>query len=57
MEFIMSVVKTIRSLRSDYNLNKTKADCKDSQELIQCIHLVEIEWEKWRGLGLKVLLR
>lgn len=28
MEFIMSVVKTIRSLRSDYNLNKTKADCK-----------------------------
>uniref|UniRef100_A0A8C4DJQ8 valine--tRNA ligase n=1 Tax=Dicentrarchus labrax TaxID=13489 RepID=A0A8C4DJQ8_DICLA len=28
MEFIMSVVKTIRSLRADYNLTKTRADCK-----------------------------
>ncbi|AWO96362.1 putative valine--tRNA ligase-like isoform 3 [Scophthalmus maximus] len=32
MEFVMSVVKTIRSLRSDYNLNKTRADC-----YLQCI--------------------
>ena len=24
----MTVIKTIRSLRSDYNLNKTRADCK-----------------------------
>uniref|UniRef100_A0A8C2XH34 valine--tRNA ligase n=1 Tax=Cyclopterus lumpus TaxID=8103 RepID=A0A8C2XH34_CYCLU len=28
MEFVMTVIKTIRSLRSDYNMNKTKADCK-----------------------------
>ncbi len=28
MEFIMTVVKTIRSLRADYNLTKTRADCK-----------------------------
>lgn len=35
MEFIMGVVKTIRSLRSDYNLNKTKADCKITQKIIQ----------------------
>ncbi|XP_061573124.1 valine--tRNA ligase [Cololabis saira] len=27
MEFIMAVVKTIRSLRADYNLTKTRADC------------------------------
>ncbi|CAB1456282.1 unnamed protein product [Pleuronectes platessa] len=27
MEFVMTVIKTIRSLRSDYNLNKTRADC------------------------------
>lgn len=28
MDFIMAVVKTIRSLRSDYKLTKTAADCK-----------------------------
>ncbi|XP_018527789.1 valine--tRNA ligase [Lates calcarifer] len=27
MEFVMTVVKTIRSLRADYNLTKTRADC------------------------------
>ncbi|XP_043939220.1 valine--tRNA ligase [Protopterus annectens] len=27
MEFIMSIIRTIRSLRADYNLTKTKADC------------------------------
>ncbi|XP_061919856.1 valine--tRNA ligase isoform X1 [Entelurus aequoreus] len=27
MDFVMSVVKTIRSLRADYNLTKTRADC------------------------------
>ncbi|XP_027145509.1 valine--tRNA ligase [Larimichthys crocea] len=32
MEFIMTVVKTIRSLRADYNLTKTRADC-----YLQCI--------------------
>uniref|UniRef100_A0A8C2F1M2 valine--tRNA ligase n=1 Tax=Cyprinus carpio TaxID=7962 RepID=A0A8C2F1M2_CYPCA len=32
MEFVMSVVKTIRSLRADYNLTKTRADC-----YLQCI--------------------
>ncbi|TNN81671.1 Valine--tRNA ligase [Liparis tanakae] len=32
MEFVMTVIKTIRSLRSDYNMNKTKADC-----YLQCI--------------------
>ncbi|XP_077066224.1 valine--tRNA ligase [Siphateles boraxobius] len=32
MEFIMSVVRTIRSLRADYNLTKTRADC-----YLQCI--------------------
>uniref|UniRef100_A0A8C5BQ60 valine--tRNA ligase n=1 Tax=Gadus morhua TaxID=8049 RepID=A0A8C5BQ60_GADMO len=28
MEFVMTVVKTIRSLRADYNLTRTRADCK-----------------------------
>lgn len=28
MDFVMSVVKTIRSLRADYNLTKTRADCE-----------------------------
>ncbi|XP_015212607.2 valine--tRNA ligase [Lepisosteus oculatus] len=32
MEFIMTVVRTIRSLRADYNLTKTKADC-----YLQCL--------------------
>ncbi|KAG2468866.1 SYVC ligase, partial [Polypterus senegalus] len=32
MEFIMTVIKTIRSLRADYNLTKTKADC-----YLQCL--------------------
>ncbi|XP_049587384.1 valine--tRNA ligase isoform X2 [Syngnathus scovelli] len=27
MDFVMNVVKTIRSLRADYNLTKTRADC------------------------------
>uniref|UniRef100_A0A672HPA1 Valine--tRNA ligase n=1 Tax=Salarias fasciatus TaxID=181472 RepID=A0A672HPA1_SALFA len=32
MDFIMTVVKTIRSLRADYNLTKTRADC-----YLQCV--------------------
>ncbi|TSR27787.1 Valine--tRNA ligase [Bagarius yarrelli] len=32
MEFVMGVVRTIRSLRADYNLTKTRADC-----YLQCI--------------------
>ncbi|KAI4811290.1 hypothetical protein KUCAC02_014203 [Chaenocephalus aceratus] len=32
MEFVMTVIKTIRSLRADYNLTKTRADC-----YLQCI--------------------
>uniref|UniRef100_A0A8C7PQR9 valine--tRNA ligase n=1 Tax=Oncorhynchus mykiss TaxID=8022 RepID=A0A8C7PQR9_ONCMY len=28
MEFVMTVVRTIRSLRADYNLTKTRADCE-----------------------------
>uniref|UniRef100_A0A3B4BJC1 Valine--tRNA ligase n=1 Tax=Periophthalmus magnuspinnatus TaxID=409849 RepID=A0A3B4BJC1_9GOBI len=32
MDFVMTVVKTIRSLRADYNLTKTRADC-----FLQCI--------------------
>uniref|UniRef100_A0A3Q3F1S8 Valine--tRNA ligase n=1 Tax=Labrus bergylta TaxID=56723 RepID=A0A3Q3F1S8_9LABR len=32
MDFVMTVVKTIRSLRADYNLTKTRADC-----YLQCI--------------------
>ncbi|XP_041963961.1 valine--tRNA ligase isoform X1 [Alosa sapidissima] len=32
MDFVMSVVRTIRSLRADYNLTKTRADC-----YLQCI--------------------
>uniref|UniRef100_A0A667ZEY4 Valine--tRNA ligase n=1 Tax=Myripristis murdjan TaxID=586833 RepID=A0A667ZEY4_9TELE len=32
MELVMTVVKTIRSLRADYNLTKTRADC-----YLQCI--------------------
>lgn len=35
MEFIMTVVKTIRSLRADYNLTKTRADCKMTHRQIQ----------------------
>uniref|UniRef100_A0A7N6A3U3 valine--tRNA ligase n=1 Tax=Anabas testudineus TaxID=64144 RepID=A0A7N6A3U3_ANATE len=34
MEFVMTVVKTIRSLRADYNLTKTRADCKLTHKLI-----------------------
>lgn len=30
MEFVMTVVRTIRSLRADYNLTKTRADCKSA---------------------------
>ncbi|XP_072317796.1 valine--tRNA ligase [Eucyclogobius newberryi] len=32
MEFVMTVVRTVRSLRADYNLTKTRADC-----FLQCI--------------------
>ncbi|KAJ7985619.1 hypothetical protein DPEC_G00353950 [Dallia pectoralis] len=32
MDFVMTVVRTIRSLRADYNLTKTRADC-----YLQCI--------------------
>ncbi|XP_030640366.1 valine--tRNA ligase [Chanos chanos] len=32
MEFVMTVVRTIRSLRADYNLTKTRADC-----YLQCV--------------------
>ncbi|XP_058864914.1 valine--tRNA ligase [Acipenser ruthenus] len=32
MEFIMTIIRTIRSLRADYNLTKTKADC-----YLQCL--------------------
>lgn len=32
MDFIMAVVKTIRSLRSDYKLTKTAADCKSAEK-------------------------
>ncbi|XP_066538850.1 valine--tRNA ligase [Hoplias malabaricus] len=32
MEFVMTVIRTIRSLRADYNLTKTRADC-----YLQCI--------------------
>uniref|UniRef100_A0A3P8WTC0 Valine--tRNA ligase n=1 Tax=Cynoglossus semilaevis TaxID=244447 RepID=A0A3P8WTC0_CYNSE len=32
MDFVMTVVRTIRSLRSDYNLNKLRTDC-----YLQCI--------------------
>lgn len=35
MDFIMTVVKTIRSLRADYNLTKTRADCKMTHRQIQ----------------------
>uniref|UniRef100_A0AAY4DA59 valine--tRNA ligase n=1 Tax=Denticeps clupeoides TaxID=299321 RepID=A0AAY4DA59_9TELE len=30
MEFVMTVVRTIRSLRADYNLTKTRADCEST---------------------------
>ncbi|TRY84984.1 hypothetical protein DNTS_028859 [Danionella cerebrum] len=33
MEFVMCVVRTVRSLRADYNLTKTRADC-----YLQCIN-------------------
>ena len=34
MDFIMAVVKTIRSLRSDYKLTKTAADCKSKENYL-----------------------
>ncbi|XP_041081866.1 valine--tRNA ligase-like [Polyodon spathula] len=33
MEFTMCIIRTIRSLRADYNLTKTKADC-----YLQCLN-------------------
>lgn len=33
----MAVVKTIRSLRADYNLTKTRADCKMTQTKFQIL--------------------
>uniref|UniRef100_A0A8C1RWU6 valine--tRNA ligase n=1 Tax=Cyprinus carpio TaxID=7962 RepID=A0A8C1RWU6_CYPCA len=37
MEFVMSVVKTIRSLRADYNLTKTRADCETSHSTLHTL--------------------
>uniref|UniRef100_A0A674MFM6 valine--tRNA ligase n=1 Tax=Takifugu rubripes TaxID=31033 RepID=A0A674MFM6_TAKRU len=39
MDFIMAVVRTIRSLRSDYKLTKTAADCKQTK--LNCSSLVK----------------
>uniref|UniRef100_A0A674BQJ9 valine--tRNA ligase n=1 Tax=Salmo trutta TaxID=8032 RepID=A0A674BQJ9_SALTR len=36
MEFAMTVVRTIRSLRADYNLTKTRADCEFMHDHKHC---------------------
>lgn len=46
MDFIMAVVRTIRSLRSDYKLTKTAADCKQA-ETSTVLHVPEI-WLRFR---------
>jgi len=44
MEFVMTVIKTIRSLRSDYNMNKTKADCKITDQASSVVTLTSLFW-------------
>ncbi|CAG6014988.1 unnamed protein product [Menidia menidia] len=50
MEFIMTVVKTIRSLRADYNLTKTRADC-----YLQCIDAATVSLVQKYNLQIQTL--
>ncbi|KAG7216954.1 hypothetical protein INR49_001608, partial [Caranx melampygus] len=50
MEFVMTVVKTIRSLRADYNLTKTRADC-----YLQCIDSATVSLVQKYSLQIQTL--
>ncbi|XP_005731906.1 valine--tRNA ligase [Pundamilia nyererei] len=50
MEFIMTIVKTIRSLRADYNLTKTRADC-----YLQCIDSATVSLVQKYSLQIQTL--
>lgn len=50
MEFVMTVVRTIRSLRADYNLTKTRADC-----YLQCIDPETVSLVQMYGLPIQTL--
>ncbi|XP_012725768.2 valine--tRNA ligase [Fundulus heteroclitus] len=50
MEFIMTVVKTVRSLRADYNLTKTRADC-----YLQCIDAATVALVQKYSLQIQTL--
>uniref|UniRef100_A0A3P9PD96 Valine--tRNA ligase n=1 Tax=Poecilia reticulata TaxID=8081 RepID=A0A3P9PD96_POERE len=50
MEFTMTVVKTIRSLRADYNLTKTRADC-----YLQCIDAATVSLLQKYSLQIQTL--
>uniref|UniRef100_A0AAQ4QS90 Valine--tRNA ligase n=1 Tax=Gasterosteus aculeatus aculeatus TaxID=481459 RepID=A0AAQ4QS90_GASAC len=45
MEFVMTVIKTIRSLRADYNLTKTRADCEMTNGRFDGTGLIDVEKE------------
>uniref|UniRef100_W5LEP7 valine--tRNA ligase n=1 Tax=Astyanax mexicanus TaxID=7994 RepID=W5LEP7_ASTMX len=50
MEFVMTVVRTIRSLRADYNLTKTRADC-----YLQCIDSATVSLVEKYSLQIQTL--
>uniref|UniRef100_A0AAQ4P150 Valine--tRNA ligase n=1 Tax=Gasterosteus aculeatus aculeatus TaxID=481459 RepID=A0AAQ4P150_GASAC len=50
MEFVMTVIKTIRSLRADYNLTKTRADC-----YLQCIDAATVSQVQKYSLPIQTL--
>uniref|UniRef100_A0A8D0AM51 Valine--tRNA ligase n=1 Tax=Sander lucioperca TaxID=283035 RepID=A0A8D0AM51_SANLU len=50
MEFVMTVIKTIRSLRADYNLTKTRADC-----YLQCIDSATVSLVQKYSLQIQTL--
>ncbi|KAK2844778.1 hypothetical protein Q5P01_011437 [Channa striata] len=50
MDFVMSVVKTIRSLRADYNLTKTRADC-----YLHCINSATVSLVQKYSLQIQTL--
>uniref|UniRef100_A0A8C6V2Q8 Valine--tRNA ligase n=1 Tax=Neogobius melanostomus TaxID=47308 RepID=A0A8C6V2Q8_9GOBI len=50
MDFVMTVVKTIRSLRADYNLTKTRADC-----YLQCIDSATVSLVEKYSLQIQTL--
>ncbi|XP_057691094.1 valine--tRNA ligase [Corythoichthys intestinalis] len=50
MDFVMSVVRTIRSLRADYNLTKTRADC-----YLQCADSATVSLVETCGVQIQTL--